>query len=172
MATRGGRRLSFRNTAPMPPRSLPLLPRISLILAAGIAIVACRPGTPGKPTAWEKSRETLVVELLIPSFEGSLTKLDSLSRTAGAPFSGADLRTMLMTQANAPSELLDLVDLSRPVAAVLVVPTAHGEWFPAVALSTKAGAAARFVAAMGQEVARSGAVIELRQPEGRPLFAW
>ncbi len=171
MATRGGRRLSFRNTAPMSPRSLPLLPRILLFLAVGITIGGCRPGSPGKLTTWEKTRETLVAELLIPSFEGSVTKVDGLARAAGAPFSGADLRTLLMNRANAPSEILELVDLSRPIAAVLVVPTAHGEWFPAVALSTKPGAAARFVAALGREVSHSGAVVELKQPDGRPLFA-
>src|SRR5688572_19315455 len=122
------------------------------------------------------ARTNLVAEIVINSFDRTLTNVGAVAKKLGLPFNEADIQKMIIARSGAPEALVESIDRSKPAAAAIILfskkdgdaaaPREAAE--PVIALSLKATDKAgfdAFVALAGKVVERSKDAVKVQPAE-------
>jgi hypothetical protein len=124
---------------------------VGLGLALGLGAAGCQRGAEKKKSGPAASapqlalrpaaeaRADLVAEVVAPNLERSFTTLAEVAAKLGLPTSTQDMRRFLLADKGAPRQAFDQLDLSRPVAVVVVAaaPAAVGKSYILMAAALK-----------------------------------
>lgn len=179
MAFHGAPGRGFRNNAAMsalaaqnlsrPTRRVAPLPlRLSRLYLSWALLLGCASRGPAAPSAWDKLREPLLGEVVVPSFERTLAKVDALANKGLSPFKGEDLHGLLFARAGLPPEVVGAIDLSQPIAFVVVRGAVKADPFPAVAFAARPGQADRILQLLGARRPAAGQGASTEAEDGAP----
>jgi hypothetical protein len=148
----------------MPPSPGPRPARLFLLAVATALGCAHGGAAPDAAAGQPAPSPHLIARGIIPCLDATIARVDDL-HAAGAPFGGAELRTMLLARLDLPESALQMIDTSQPIGFALVERPGRAP-AAATAVIPRGVDAARFAGRLGTTLLQKLDVAEVQLPDG------